>query len=303
VIETRARPADLPTRDHPFGIEPISTLLDLPSLATECRAVRGPASLIRGYDGSLEIDLQPGRPIVLANFAATIDGAVAMDRDGRSGGGDISGFSPTDQFVMGLLRALADTIVLGAGTVRASSGRQWTPGAVSPAYAADYAAVRADLGLTSQPAVVILTTTGDLDPEHPALARPASPTTVVGPRGAISHLRRRGLSPEIVLRALPERDGELDLGAAIAEFGGRVALYEGGPRLFGALLASGLVDELFLTVAPQLVGRSMAADRLGLVEGALWPSIPTWATLRSVRLAGSHLFLRYRLPRREVPRE
>ena len=265
--------------------------------------MRGPESLIRGYDGSLEIDLEPRRPVVLANFAATIDGAVAMDRDGRSGGGDISGFSPTDRFVMGLLRALADTIVLGAGTVRASSGRQWTPGAVSPAHAAEYAAVRADLGLRSQPAVVIVTATGDLDPEHPALARPASPTTVVGPRAAISQLRRRRLSPEIVLQALPERDGEVDLGAAITEFGGRVALYEGGPRLFGALLASGLVDELFVTVAPQLVGRSTADDRLGLVEGALWPSFPTWATLRSVRLAGSHLFLRYRLPRREVPRE
>jgi riboflavin biosynthesis pyrimidine reductase len=295
---TGAPGPDRPTRANPRGTEPISTLLELPSGATEQRVVRGPASLVRGYDGELAIGLAPDRPVVIANFATTLDGAVAMDRDGRTGGGDVSGFSPTDRFAMGILRAVADTVIVGAGTVRASSGRAWTPAAVDPAHAADFAELRHALGLAPQPATVILTTSGDLDPRHPALADPRTPTIIVGPVAALARLRSAGLTPGIDLRPSEATDerGSPDLAAIVAGLGGRVALFEGGPRLFGAFLAAGLVDELFLTVAPQLVGRGDAARRLALVEGTLlWPAAPTWARLRSVRSAGSHLLLRYDL--------
>jgi riboflavin biosynthesis pyrimidine reductase len=74
-----------------------------------------------------------------------------------------------------------------------------------------------------------------------------------------------------------------------------VILSEGGPTLFGQLLASRLVDELFLTVSPLLAGRAAAA-RLGLVEGLeLVPETRVAGRLRSVRTHGSHLFLRYEL--------
>ena len=72
-------------------------------------------------------------------------------------------------------------------------------------------------------------------------------------------------------------------------------LSEAGPSLFGSLLASFLVDELFLTVSPLLAGRGAAA-RLGLVEGVeLLPEARVAGRLRSVRTHGSHLFLRYSL--------
>ena len=74
-----------------------------------------------------------------------------------------------------------------------------------------------------------------------------------------------------------------------------VVLTEAGPTMFGSLVASRLVDELFLTVSPVLVGRAATA-RLGLVEGVeLVPQTRVAGRLRSVRAHGSHLFLRYGL--------
>jgi riboflavin biosynthesis pyrimidine reductase len=65
--------------------------------------------------------------------------------------------------------------------------------------------------------------------------------------------------------------------------------------MFGSLVASRLVDELFLTVSPVLAGRAAGA-RLGLVEGVeLVPQTRVVGRLRSVRTHGSHLFLRYAL--------
>jgi 5-amino-6-(5-phosphoribosylamino)uracil reductase len=74
-----------------------------------------------------------------------------------------------------------------------------------------------------------------------------------------------------------------------------VILTESGPSVFGSLVASRLVDELFLTVSPVLAGRGDTA-RLGLVEGVeLVPQTRVAGRLRAVRTNGSHLFLRYSL--------
>jgi riboflavin biosynthesis pyrimidine reductase len=94
-------------------------------------------------------------------------------------------------------------------------------------------------------------------------------------------------------------DGDtVDLARAIAllrDRGCPVVLTEAGPSMFGSLIASQLVDELFLTVSPVLAGRGATA-RLGLVEGVeLVPQTRVAGRLRSVRTHGSHLFLRYAL--------
>src|SRR6185369_6496379 len=94
-------------------------------------------------------------------------------------------------------------------------------------------------------------------------------------------------------------DGEtVDLARAVDllhDRGCPVVLTEAGPSIFGSLVASRLVDELFLTVSPVLAGRGPTA-RLGLVEGVeLVPQTRIAGRLRSVRAHGSHLFLRYAL--------
>jgi riboflavin biosynthesis pyrimidine reductase len=66
--------------------------------------------------------------------------------------------------------------------------------------------------------------------------------------------------------------------------------------VFGELLLARSVDELFLTLSPQIAGRSERSPRLGLVEGVgLAPTAAPWSRLQTVMRAADHLFLRYRL--------
>ena len=91
----------------------------------------------------------------------------------------------------------------------------------------------------------------------------------------------------------PELSGE-EIARRCADLGARLVLTEGGPHLFGRILEADRVDELFLTLAPQLVGRS-GEGRLGLVEGLGLPAAEArWQDLVSLRRSGDHLFLRYR---------
>jgi len=69
---------------------------------------------------------------------------------------------------------------------------------------------------------------------------------------------------------------------------------EGGPQLLGAFYAERVLDEQFLTLAPQIAGRDVDDRRLSLVMGQTFaPRHPLWGALVDVRRGGSHLFLRY----------
>ena len=74
-----------------------------------------------------------------------------------------------------------------------------------------------------------------------------------------------------------------------------IILVEGGPRLLADFFAESAIDEQFLTLSPQLVGRDASAKRLGLLEGQTFaPTQPLWGTLLVAKQGGNHLFLRYR---------
>ena len=112
---------------------------------------------------------------------------------------------------------------------------------------------------------------------------------------APDQLRWAGLADHVVIEALGagETSAGTDLIALVSSLGGRLALCEGGPRMLAEFIAGDLIDELFLSVAPQLIGRG--DGRLGLVEGlALPPASARWMELDSVRRSDDRLFPRYR---------
>jgi riboflavin biosynthesis pyrimidine reductase len=239
----------------------------------------------------------------VANFVSTLDGVVALDRIGASGGREISGGFEPDRFVMGLLRATGDAVLVGAGTVRASRTHGWTPAHAHPASADGYAAWRRRLGLTgTSPVTVIVSASGALEPGH-LPADPATPVIVITTESGARRLG--GLPPAEHVSIVPVSAGEsIPVGAIVAFLHGRgfrLVVSEGGPALFGELLAARAVDEVFLTLAPQLAGRSAVAARLSLVENAALAPAAPWGGLRSVMRSNDHLFLRYRLahPRRK----
>jgi riboflavin biosynthesis pyrimidine reductase len=86
------------------------------------------------------------------------------------------------------------------------------------------------------------------------------------------------------------------LRVAADQLGAKVILCEGGPHLFGELLGLRRIHELFLTLAPQLVGRAPEAPRFGLIEGRAFDRAEApWSDLASVTRSSDHLFLRYRI--------
>jgi riboflavin biosynthesis pyrimidine reductase len=194
---------------------------------------------------------------------------------------------------MGLLRACADVVLIGAGTLRGSPRALWTAEVAYPNAATAFRELRAALALPEQPALAIITSGSAFPADHPILARkPIVLTTEVGAA------RLEGLpGAEVVPVCAGER---VDVAAAVAALRargyGRI-LSEGGPHLLGSLLVDGLLDELFLTLSPLVAGRtSQGGEALSLVEGlSLLPDRRVALELHGIRRHGEHLFLRYSL--------
>lgn len=255
-----------------------------------------PPRLAELHDGGLGFS---GRKLY-ANFVTSLDGITAVDPGAAGQGRVISGGVVADRFLMGLLRAFAAVILVGAGTLRAEREHVWTPEHVYPDLAADFAQLRSELGLAAQPPLAVVTASGDIDPTLPALAGGFVIANAVGAK------RLRACAPEGVTVLEAGTAARLEAGDVVATLRTAVEgsiLTEGGPHLFGQLLAAGLVDELFLTLSPVLAGRSVAGSQIGLVEGAeLLPGMGAWGRLMSVHQGDSHLFLRYALGESRQPR-
>ena len=247
-----------------------------------------PEELAELYGGAIGLD----EPCVVANFVESLDGVVAVPRLPRSHA-VIGDESEADRFVLALMRACADAVVVGSGTLLASPKGTWRIDRAYPPAAEALAELRARRGRSDQPLVVAVTTGASLDPSHPVLESGALVLTTEG-----AAARVRAALPAAAEVVAVNDGGTVDLARAVDLLHGRgcpVVLTEAGPSIFGSLVASRLVDELFLTVSPVLAGRGPTA-RLGLVEGVeLVPQTRIAGRLRSVRTHGSHLFLRYGL--------
>jgi riboflavin biosynthesis pyrimidine reductase len=152
------------------------------------------------------------------------------------------------------------------------------------------------MGLADRPTTVLVTGSGDIPVGRASSLDPDIPVVIATTRAGARRLGRSALGSHV--RVEPVAAGSAvsgdDIVALGARLGARLLLTEGGPHLLGRMLADDQLDELFLTLAPQLVGRD-GDDRLGLVEGlALHPAAAHWLRLDDVRRSGDHLFLRYR---------
>lgn len=204
----------------------------------------------------------------------------------------INGGSDADRFLMGVLRAFADVVLIGAGVLRASPHGTWRPEKIYPARAEEFAELRRLLGRPPAPEIAVLTGSGSIDPSHPLLVSGA--LVLTGEPGAA---RLEGQLPPastlVTLGSKPEIDGGVVI-TALRDRGHALILSEAGPHVFGSLLSAGVVDELFLTISPFLAGDKGPGSRLHLVEAADLVPLHELRPL-SIRRHGQHLFTRYAL--------
>ncbi|WP_026343047.1 pyrimidine reductase family protein [Nocardia sp. BMG111209] len=205
----------------------------------------GPDDLVRLY----AYPAHPDSPWIRVNFIASIDGATTVDgRSGALGG-------PADRAVFSMLRDLADVVLVGGGTARAEN----------------YGGARTDAhrrirlhhhGLGGDPAgapppIAVVTARADIDPAGRLLTDTDRPPLILTTTSADAG-RKRDLAAAgaEVIEAGDTTVAPAAISAALAERGLLRVLFEGGPALFGDLIAARLVDELCLTVSPMLVGGS-----------------------------------------------
>ena len=231
----------------------------------------GPTSVTEQLDGYRPWDDPPAdRPRLALNFASTLDGRASIDgRSGKIG-------SDTDTAMLAGLRQRFDAVMIGAGTMRVERYQRVIR---DPAKRER----RESLGLPGDPLMVLV---GSLD-----LPWDAGLFTDGGGRVLI-FTEDEGDPPETATPVdIVRSEGRVDMTEAMgllrSERDVRAVLCEGGPRLHSQLQAAGLADELFLTIAPKLVGAGAT-----ILEGAL----PEVAELELAWLLQeeNELFARYR---------
>jgi riboflavin biosynthesis pyrimidine reductase len=261
-----------------------------------------PKELERLY-GRLAFPFREGKPYFISNFVETLDGVVTLGTPGHEGGGDISGHNQHDLMVFGLLRAAADAVVITSTSLKVGGNRLHIAEEIFPPFAGGYLELRRQMGKAERPLQVVVTARGELDVNHRIFQAGEGTALVVTTEAGQHELVHRGLPPFVPI-VVVKNSGLID-GQVIADAIGRVCkhppryppllLSEGGPHLLGALIAGNCLDELFLTLAPQIAGRDGQGERLGLVGGYIFaPDNPRWENLVSVKRGGGFLFLRYR---------
>ncbi|HTJ71187.1 MAG TPA: dihydrofolate reductase family protein [Actinospica sp.] len=212
-----------------------------------------------------------------ANMVASVDGTVQADGASRA----LSG--PADLRVLRTLRGLADVVLVGGATVR-------TEGYQRPVVAREeFAQARAAAGQPPAAAIAVVSASLDVDFDSPLYTQAVTPTITVtvaeAPPDRLAAAREAGE----VLIAGPH--GRVDIGEAIdrlVDSGRGRLLCEGGPKLLAAVTAANRLDELCLSISPQL----RAGDALRLLDGPEFPA-PIRLNLHSLLTEDGFLFARY----------
>jgi 5-amino-6-(5-phosphoribosylamino)uracil reductase len=212
-----------------------------------------------------------GRPWVMVNFISSADGGTAI-------GGKSSGLGDEDdKALFQAMRAVADVILVGSGTVEAENYRPVT-------LDEERRERRLAAGLTEVPVLAIVSGRLGFDPEARVFSDPAhKPMVITGPDAEPAKLALIGDSADMVFLE------DVTPSAILARLSAaRLILCEGGPTLVGQFVTEHLVDELNLTIAPTMIaGRSAR-----IAHGA--PAEPPLDMRLDRALFGDRsLFLRY----------
>ena len=176
-----------------------------------------PVTLLEAYD--VERPRPADRPWIGLCMVSSLDGSTVVGGAAEGNSRPLS--DPTDQQLLLTLRSLADVILVGASTVRREGyGPPATP----------------DLR------VAVVSRTAEFDFELPLWR--SGRALLLLPEDAV----------EVPVPSIRAGRGGVDLAAAVAQLEADFVQAEGGPSLNGFLTAADLIDELNLSLSPQIVG-------------------------------------------------
>jgi 5-amino-6-(5-phosphoribosylamino)uracil reductase len=216
------------------------------------------------------------RPYLVLNMVSTLDGKATIEWRTKGLSDDL------DRELFHHLRTQADCVLVGAGTVRTERyGRIIKSGELREK--------RRREGLEPDALAVVVSASGNLPPDLPLFQEPEQRVVIA----TASDARIEGLAAQVEYVDIGD-DLPLLMGRLREDYGVRSVLAEGGPTLNSHLLAGDLVDELFLTLSPKLVGGPSAITIVAgreLVEPV--EVEPIW-TLKG----GESMFTRWRVRHR-----
>lgn len=205
------------------------------------------------------------RPWIYTNFVQSLDGITTLLGQHASGG-EISQSSPEDRWLMDLLRAHADGLLMGMNTLREEQ-RQRGPdsrGIVFRVAEPTLQELRGKLGKARERNIFV-TNAADLDlSRHKVFDGDIVDAAILTSPNGAERLRAQGTHPNVAILGAGEKD-HFDLSAGISklreELGVQHLLCEGGPTLYGNLARTDLVDEKFMTVSPIEVGQVVPPEQ------------------------------------------
>jgi 3,4-dihydroxy 2-butanone 4-phosphate synthase/GTP cyclohydrolase II len=184
-----------------------------------------------------------GRPLVTLSYAQSLDGSIA-DRPGRP----LSLSGSQSMILTHGLRSSHDAILVGIGTVLADNPRL---------------NVRLVTGQSPQPVIV---DSRLRFPPYANLLRNGRSPWIVANEGADPERREALEAVGARVLCLPATNGWVNLEALLKQLGDmgvNSLMVEGGAQIITSFLASRLVDQVILTIAPLLVGGLRVVDSLG----------------------------------------
>ncbi len=257
-----------------------------------------PEDIRRVYGGDWHLKIFADRPYSFSNFALSRDGRVSFNESGHMGGGDVSGFNQHDQWLMALLRARADAVVMGDGTLLVEPEHLWTSDFIFPEESHLFNSLRKSEQRKPRPLQVFLSFDGLIDKKAAVFAEADFQIIIATTERGYQHASKIQCAAQLTVLNLGEQDVDLvRLGQILkTDFSVNHMLCEGGPRAYGSYIAAGLMDDEFLALCPTVIGNDTTSGRKprpGLIEGAAFKpkgypkSVPV-----SLRRAADHLFLR-----------
>ena len=215
------------------------------------------------------------------NMVMSVDGKITVG--GKLTPGSLG--SDFDRFTMTVIRSHFDAIICGAETIRQH-----------PYYLGvtkDFEALRTARGQSAQPLTIIVTTSGDLPLDAPLFAQSPQRPLILTSTESYQALRRKQQRAEVIAVGQDKVEIQPALAVLRRELGIERLLLEGGPSLNYQFLHAKAVDEIFLTLAPRLVGSD--ADLTMVMGPDVLDSLPRLELISHFQYE-NELFLRYRVP-------